>query len=61
VLFFLLKPIFGGCIASPAPFSGFCRRFLYNLQFLTLHRFKKRMFVARLFSRQLHHPPQCTA
>jgi len=25
VLFFLLKPIFWGCIASPAPFSGFCR------------------------------------
>jgi hypothetical protein len=23
VLFFLLKLIFGGCIASPAPFSGF--------------------------------------
>jgi hypothetical protein len=23
VLFFLLKPIFWGCIASPAPFSGF--------------------------------------
>jgi len=22
VLFFLLKPVFGGCIASPAPFSG---------------------------------------
>ena len=37
VLFFLLKPIFGGCIASPAPFSGFCRRFLYNPQLLTLH------------------------
>ena len=35
VLFFLLKPIFGGCIASPAPFSGFCRQFLYNPQFLT--------------------------
>ena len=23
VLFFLLKPVFGGCIASPVPFSGF--------------------------------------
>ena len=23
VLFFFLKPIFGGCIVSPAPFSGF--------------------------------------
>ena len=23
VLFFLLKPIFGGCIALPAPFSSF--------------------------------------
>jgi hypothetical protein len=33
VLFFLLKPIFGGCIASPAPFSGFCRRFLYAPNF----------------------------
>ena len=41
VLFFLLKPIFGGCIASPAPFSGFCRWFLYNPQLLTLHRFQK--------------------
>ena len=61
VLFFLLKPIFGGCIASPAPFSGFCRRSLYNPQLLTLHRFQKRMFAARLFSRLLHHPLQCTA
>ena len=32
----------GGCIASSAPFSGFCRRFLYNLQLLTLHRFQKK-------------------
>ena len=61
VLFFLLKPIFWGCIASPAPFSGFCRQFLYTPQFLTLHRFQKRIFAAWLFSRQLHHPPQCTA
>ena len=52
---------FGDCIASPAPFSGFCRRFLYNLQFLTLHCFQKGMFAARLFSRLLHHPFQCTA
>ena len=29
VLFFLLKPIFWGCIASLAPFSGFCRRSSY--------------------------------
>ena len=41
VLFFLPKPIFEGCIASPAPFSGFCRRFRYNPQRLTLHRFPK--------------------
>ena len=61
VLFFLLKPIFGGCVASPAPFSGFCRQFLYTPLFLTLHHFQKGMFAARLFSRQLHHPPQCTA
>ena len=61
VLFFLLKQVFGGCIASPAPFSGFCRRFLYNPQLLTLHRFQKRMFSARFFSRLLHHPLQCTA
>ena len=63
VLFFFLKPIFfwGGCIVSPAPFSGFCRRFLYNPQLLTLHRFQKEMFAARFFSRLLHHPPQCTA
>ena len=58
VLFFLLKPIFGGCIASPAPFSGFCRRFLYNPQLLTLHHFQKGMFAARFFSRLLHHPLQ---
>ena len=58
VLFFLLKPIFGGCIASPAPFSGFCRRFLYNPQLLTLHHFQKGMFSARFFSRLLHHPLQ---
>ena len=31
VLFFLLNPIFEGCIASPAPFSGFCRRSSYAL------------------------------
>lgn len=44
VLFFLLKLVFGGgCIALLAPFSGFCRRFLYNPQFLTLHRFQKEM------------------
>ena len=61
VLFFLLKPIFGGCIASPAPFSGFCRRFLYNPQLLTLHHFQKGMFSARFFSRLLYHPIQCTA
>ena len=42
VLFFLLKPILGGCIASPAPFSGFCRRFLYNPQLLTLHHAEER-------------------
>ena len=42
VLFFLLKPILGGCIASPAPFSGFCRRFRYNPQLLTFYTiFKK--------------------
>ena len=32
---------FWGCIPSPAPFSGFCRRFLYNPQLLTLHHFQK--------------------
>ena len=52
---------FWGCIASPAPFSGFCRRFLYNPQLLTLHHFQKGMFSARFFSRLLHHPLQCTA
>ena len=50
VLFFLLKPIFWGCIASPAPFSGFCRRFLYNPQLLTLHRFQKGMFAGRFLA-----------
>jgi len=29
VLFFLLKLVFWGCIASPAPFSSFCRRSSY--------------------------------
>ena len=47
VIFFLLKPIFEGCIASPAPFLGFCRRFQYNPQRLTLRCFQKRMFAAR--------------
>jgi hypothetical protein len=61
VLFFLLKLVFGGCIASPAPFLGFCRRFLYNPQLLTLHRFQKGMLAGRFFSRLLHHPLQCTA
>ena len=61
VLFFLPKPVFGGCIALPAPFSGFCRRFLYNPQLLTLHHFQKGMFAARFFSRLLHPPLQCTA
>ena len=58
VLFFLLKLVFWGLLASPAPFSGFCRRFLYNPQLLTLHHFQKGMFAARFYSRLLHHPPQ---
>ena len=58
VLFFLLKPIFGGCIASPAPFSGFCRRFPYTPQLLTLHHFQKGMFAARFFSRLSHRSNQ---
>ncbi len=49
VLFFLPKPIFEGCIASPAPFSGFCRRFLYNPQRLTLHRFQKKNVCRPVF------------
>ena len=52
---------FWGCIALPAPFLGFCRRFLYNPQLLTLHRFQKGMFAGRFFSKLLHHPLQCTA
>ena len=52
---------FGDCIASPAPFSGFCRRFRYNPQLLTLHYFQKGMLVARLFSRLPHYPFQYTA
>ena len=51
---------FWGCIASPAPFSGFCRRFRYNPQRLALHHFQKGLFAARFFSRLLHHPLQCT-
>ena len=50
VLFFLLKLFLEGCIASPAPFLGFCRRFLYNPQLLTLHRFQKGMFAARFLA-----------
>jgi hypothetical protein len=29
VLFFFTEADFGGCIASPAPFLGFCRRSSY--------------------------------
>ena len=43
VLFFLLKPIFGGCIASPAPFSGFCRRFIYDPPALDAASFSKNL------------------
>ena len=46
VLFFLLKPVFWGCIASPAPFSGFLQAVPIHPQHLTLHRFQKRMFAA---------------
>ncbi|MBS6699842.1 MAG: hypothetical protein KH269_12515 [Faecalibacterium prausnitzii] len=38
--FLFAEADFWGCIASPAPFSGFCRRFRYNPQRLTLHRFQ---------------------
>ena len=31
--FLFAEADFWGCIASPAPFSGFCRRFLYNLHY----------------------------
>ena len=41
VLFFLPKPVFGGCIASPAPFSGFCRRFRYTPNVWLYTIFKK--------------------
>ena len=75
VLFFLLKPIFGGCIASPAPFSGFCRRFRYNPQRLTLRCVQKRAprnLPTRRFPGVLHFmlfdcpanctkPPYCSA
>lgn len=59
--FLFAEADFWGCIESPAPFSGFCRRFLYNPQLLTLHHFQKGIFAARFFSRLLHHPLQCTA
>ena len=39
--FLFVEADFWGCIALPAPFSGFCRRFLYTPQRLTLHRFPK--------------------
>ena len=51
VLFFLLKPIFGGCIASPAPFSGFCRQFLYTPPIFDFTPFSKRN-VCRPFFQQ---------
>ena len=46
---FLSESKWGG-IASPAPFSGLCRQFLYNPQLLTLHRFQKGMFAARFLA-----------
>ena len=46
---FLSESKLGG-IASPAPFSGLCRQFLYNPQLLTLHRFQKGMFAARFLA-----------
>ena len=54
VLFFLLKLVFGGCIASPAPFLGFCRRFLYNPQLLTLRFIHHPEVTARCSVRTVH-------
>ena len=51
VLFFLLKPIFEGRIASPAPFSGFCRQFLYTPPIFDFTPFSKRN-VCRPFFQQ---------
>ena len=48
--FLFAEADFWDCIASPAPFLGFCRRFLYNPQLLTLHRFQKGMFAARFLA-----------
>ena len=48
--FLFVEAGFWDCIASPAPFSGFCRRFRYNPQLLTLHRFQKGMFAARFLA-----------
>ena len=48
--FLFAEADFWGCIASPAPFSGLCRQFLYNPQLLTLHRFQKGMFAARFLA-----------
>ena len=47
---FFEAKFWGGCIASPVPFSGFCRRFLYNPQLLTLHHFQKGMFAGRFLA-----------
>ena len=49
VLFFLLKPVFWGCIASPAPFSGFCRRFLCNPPNFDFTPFSKRNVCRPVF------------
>ena len=48
--FLFAEADFWDCIASPAPFSGLCRQFLYNPQLLTLHRFQKGMFAARFLA-----------
>ena len=64
VLFFLMKLVFGGCIASPAPFLGFCGRFLYNPQLLTLRFIHHPEVTARCSVRTVHiqgamHPVYC--
>ena len=45
---------FWGCIASPAPFLGFCRRFLYNPQLLTLRFIHHPEVTARCSVRTVH-------
>ena len=61
VLFFLLKPVFWGCIASPAPFSGFCRRFRCNPPNFDFTPFSKRNVCRPVFQQAAASSPSIDA